>query len=496
MITLILNQLAIKLFLKKYKEYLMKLNLPNITLIAIDCVDLERVVFAAKESIKHCNFGSVKILTHLDYSNFKCNEIEFISIPFQKTIYEYCSFVVRHLNNYVNTDFALMFQWDGFVLNPNAWTNLFLNYDYIGAIWNQNPWAVGNGGFSLRSKRLLKWGSKIPLHINVFPEDRFVSNMARQLGNLAPPAAAALFSTESMYIGSFGFHNYMLSSFETWHKDLKNKKEKKELVAVHSGDAGDIIYCIPTIRKLNIDKLILNARPDYDTHTGWEGCKALKPLLENEGIKTEIQYGFNPIEVDINFDKWRLAGYDLNNIHLAISQAQFARAEINLYDKFISIMEPKKIARIVINKTARYNNPDFNWQYLLSGINEPIAFIGTFAEFKTFERKIQNEHIFHFPTNNYLEAAQVIAGSKVFIGNQSSCLAIANGLKCKRILEVYSECPNSSAYDKNGNALEVHDFNDLIKAKHKLYEWLNVTNQIYYNIIENIIDGQQTSKIA
>lgn len=66
-------------------------------------------------------------------------------------------------NNYSNTtlklcplicetDFDLIVQWDGYACNRDAWTDEFFQYDYIGATWDDG--VVGNGGFSLRSKRL------------------------------------------------------------------------------------------------------------------------------------------------------------------------------------------------------------------------------------------------------------------------------------------------------------------------------------------------------
>jgi len=56
----------------------------------------------------------------------------------------------------VDTDFNIINHYDGFAVNKDSWTDEFLDYDYIGAVW---PWYpdgqnVGNGGFSLRSKKL------------------------------------------------------------------------------------------------------------------------------------------------------------------------------------------------------------------------------------------------------------------------------------------------------------------------------------------------------
>jgi hypothetical protein len=50
-----------------------------------------------------------------------------------------------------------MVQWDGYVIDGSAWDPAFLDYDYIGAPWVHfaDQHVVGNGGFSLRSRRLL-----------------------------------------------------------------------------------------------------------------------------------------------------------------------------------------------------------------------------------------------------------------------------------------------------------------------------------------------------
>ena len=54
-----------------------------------------------------------------------------------------------------------MVQWDGFVIDGKRWVDEFWHHDYIGAKWphaggeGEGDFRVGNGGFSLRSKRLL-----------------------------------------------------------------------------------------------------------------------------------------------------------------------------------------------------------------------------------------------------------------------------------------------------------------------------------------------------
>jgi len=60
----------------------------------------------------------------------------------------------------IQEDHFLLIQADGYAVNSSAWSDDFLQYDYIGSPFNVNlvpdsKFAVGNGGFSLRSKRLL-----------------------------------------------------------------------------------------------------------------------------------------------------------------------------------------------------------------------------------------------------------------------------------------------------------------------------------------------------
>jgi len=73
--------------------------------------------------------------------------------PFDKI----CQMMLKGMGNIVNTEHALFVQWDGMAYDKNMWDDDFLKFDYIGAPWpfivTDNK--VGNGGFSLRSKKLM-----------------------------------------------------------------------------------------------------------------------------------------------------------------------------------------------------------------------------------------------------------------------------------------------------------------------------------------------------
>ena len=84
--------------------------------------------------------------------------IEVVAISDLRSRDEYSQFVLKSLPAYIDTDHVLLVQWDGYVVNPAAWDPAFLHCDYIGAkwFWAEEGKRIGNGGFSLRSRRLLE----------------------------------------------------------------------------------------------------------------------------------------------------------------------------------------------------------------------------------------------------------------------------------------------------------------------------------------------------
>lgn len=77
--------------------------------------------------------------------------VEIVKIPEITSLLEYSEIVMKRLE--CDDSHLLLIQWDGFVIDCSAWTDEFLEYDYIGAPWSDGR--VGNGGFSLRSRKLI-----------------------------------------------------------------------------------------------------------------------------------------------------------------------------------------------------------------------------------------------------------------------------------------------------------------------------------------------------
>jgi hypothetical protein len=101
------------------------------------------------------------------------------------------------------------------VVDAEQWDPAFLEYDYIGAPWPQfdDGRDVGNGGFSLRSRKLLD-ACRAPEFVQSHPEDIAICRtnrtlLERQFGiRFADRATAARFSFERSKecAETFGFH--------------------------------------------------------------------------------------------------------------------------------------------------------------------------------------------------------------------------------------------------------------------------------------------------
>jgi hypothetical protein len=148
----------------------------------------------------------------------------------------FCESFVQQTNKYILDDFCLNVQHDSTIIDSSKWDDEYLRYDYIGAPWPMDiiqagdmvagrieeiPNVVGNGGFSLRTRKFVEESAKLgwehkneDLNICVFNYDHMTDRGIK----FAPPELAAKFSVEHptpykhftrdliFSYDSFGFH--------------------------------------------------------------------------------------------------------------------------------------------------------------------------------------------------------------------------------------------------------------------------------------------------
>ena len=146
------------------------MNLP-IDIISVNCLNPLESLKALDYSTKILKFNNSYLFTHEKINSTKH---KVINIDKFNSITDYSDFILG-IGNYVDSEYVLIVQDDGYIINPKKWTNEFLAYDYIGAPWpGQYSWRkrwknetyqkayinskknrIGNGGFSLRSRKFL-----------------------------------------------------------------------------------------------------------------------------------------------------------------------------------------------------------------------------------------------------------------------------------------------------------------------------------------------------
>lgn len=137
----------------------MHLKLKNVTLFCVDCKFYEKSIISLKKSSKHIEFGEILFLSDKRPVNID-DTIKHIPIEPLNNLIDYSVFMLRDLPKYINTEYAMCVHNDGWIIHPKNWRDEFLDYDYIGAPWvktqgQSNDMRVGNGGVSIRSKKLM-----------------------------------------------------------------------------------------------------------------------------------------------------------------------------------------------------------------------------------------------------------------------------------------------------------------------------------------------------
>ena len=153
------------------------IELPRMTTIAIDCYNYGLATAALQKCNEQVKAARTVLLTDIP---LEIDGIEVVQIPTISSKEQYSEFCIKELYKYFDTDFVLVVQHDGYILNGDAWNDEFYNYDYIGAPWlyvdGKN---VGNGGFSLRSKKLQEALGKDDFITASDPEDQAIGRLYR-----------------------------------------------------------------------------------------------------------------------------------------------------------------------------------------------------------------------------------------------------------------------------------------------------------------------------
>jgi hypothetical protein len=142
-------------------------RLSGVTCFCATSVRVPRALDTLRHCAELCEFDEIVLATSEAVPAVEDIPVRVVPIPRIENKGTYSLLILDELKNMVRTEYVLVVQDDGFILNPGAWDPAFYNFDYIGAPWPPTLFCradartlhlknrVGNGGFSFRSRRLL-----------------------------------------------------------------------------------------------------------------------------------------------------------------------------------------------------------------------------------------------------------------------------------------------------------------------------------------------------
>lgn len=212
----------------------------------------------------------------------------------------------------------------------------------------------------------------------------------------------------------------------------------------HSGDIGDLLYSLPVVRYLGGGTLLLNPNglPSIKIDGSKSGfnpelIKILLPLLEAQPYISKAGT-WEDQDVDLDIDRFRNIGvFPANLCEKILTSFGVPFSETNL--SWITCRK-NPIAPVVFARSTRYRNQHMDYQPLYNTHSKNAIFVGLPFEHELFQKEVGL--IPYKPVKNFLELAEIINGSDLFIGNQSSPMALAIGLGVPFIQEVFPGTPD------------------------------------------------------
>lgn len=245
-----------------------RLSLPDVTLLCVNTRTPALALAAMQRCMAQIDFGDALLFTDPMQVDELPPGIHVRGARIDSDS-DYSKFMLTGLAPYVSTRHALVMQWDAFVVDASCWDPDFLLYDYIGAPWRDQPAhsAVGSGGFSLRSRRLLMALREAPLS-QPHPEDLSIcvenrERLERQHDIRIAPIDVArrfAFGRTAASASTFGFHG--LHNLHRVLRPCELVALLKQLPdeAVCSDDALELCRALIRRRRVDVADLLLARR--------------------------------------------------------------------------------------------------------------------------------------------------------------------------------------------------------------------------------------------
>lgn len=387
-------------------------RITDTTLVCIDCKQYGHALTAIKKSIEQCEFDRVVFITDRKFDVDP--EIETVIIPKINSKEEYSEFVIKELYKYIDTTYMVVCQADGYVLNGNAWNEDWKQYDYIGAAWLETDGRnCGNGGFSLRTTRLMKLIATDSIIDCYHPEDSIICRLYRPYLEkengikFAPDEVCDAFSFELREPNqpTFGFHGNFHAPYAP------------TVILKRSGALGDIITMEPVMHELAMKGY--NVVVDCPVHlfevfgNHWYPVRHISEFDSGRIPATEIDldmaYEVKPKQLHLK-SYFELVG---------IEPKEYRNSVLTVGNNLKKLFNKYVVLHIDERDTPERNITGIDWKPLVSYLENNGY---TVLQIGSQQHEVVATEI-NTPTTSFLK--WVIAGADMFIGVDSGPAQIA-----------------------------------------------------------------------
>lgn len=227
----------------------------------------------------------------------------------------------------------------------------------------------------------------------------------------------------------------------------------------HSGDMGDIVFSVPTIRALgggilyldpdggqasalvaNDSMEVIKGEATGRTKLNLAAIDALRPLLELQDCITQVAvWEGQPVDHDLDLFRNHVRFHNL----CISSLAAFGLSPSLAFGKWLAVPTKRKLPRpYVISRSVRYHGNYTWWVGTLPKIKDKAVFVGYPKEHEIFEYTFGHA-VTYYPTPTILDLAETINGCERLFCNQGLAHAIGEGLCHPLECEVFR--PNPAA---------------------------------------------------
>jgi hypothetical protein len=196
-------------------------------------------------------------------------------------------------------------------------------------------------------------------------------------------------------------------------------------------------YALPTIRALGGGPLYIGLRFDTRQRLVPSLYAPLVPLLlRATDYVTDVRpwpsRRADAPEDFVDLDLFRrnlVRGRNIADNHLLAFGLDVAHRD----RRWLTISDPRNVAPVVFHRSQRSRGPGFPWAQIYAKYANMAVFVGLPHEHFLCCREVGPVPFVR--TADFYELARVIAGCRLYVGNQSAPLAVAEGLKVPLIAE-------------------------------------------------------------